>query len=77
MEEFNRKIELGQKLKLIVNKQGYNVNGLSQDMKDALKTYELHGETKEDMYKCTFCGYVSKGKYNVKRHEKEMHYYHE
>ena len=60
---FNRKIELEQKLKLIVDKHGYNVNGLSEDMKDALitydklpqhmkdllKTYELHGETKEDM----------------------------
>ena len=27
------------KLKLKVDKHGFNVNGLSQDMKDALKTY--------------------------------------
>ena len=52
-------------------------DGLSQDMKDALDTYKLYGETKEDMYKCTFCSYISKGKYNVKRHEKEIHYYDE
>ena len=51
--------------------------GLPQDLKYALKTYELHGETKEDVYKCTFCDYTSKRKYNVKRHEKAMHYYHE
>ena len=72
------KIELEPKVKSIVDKNRYNVNRLSQDMNDALKTYELHSETKEeDMYKCTFCDYASKRKFDVKRHEKTMHYYHE
>ena len=35
MKEFNRKIELGQKLKVFVNKNGYNENGLDNDMKEA------------------------------------------
>ena len=73
----NRKIEIGRKVKLIVDKHGVKRAGLSQDLKDALKTYELHGETKEDMYKCTFCGYASKRKSDVRRHEKAMHYYNE
>ena len=48
LKEFNRKIELGQKVKLIVDKHEVNVNGLSQDMKDALKTYEgLSQHTKD------------------------------
>ena len=33
MEEFERKIELGRKLKIIVNKHNFNVNGLERDMK--------------------------------------------
>ena len=77
MNEFERKMELGRKVKVIVNKHNFNVNGLEKDMKDALETYKLYGETKEDMYKCKFCSYISKGKYNVKRHEKEIHYYDE
>ena len=57
MEEFDRKMELGRYVKLVVDKNGYNVNGLDNDMKEALKTYELHGENKEeDIYKCTYCG---------------------
>ena len=44
MEEFNRKIELGQKLNKIVNKHGFNENGLRNDMKDALNTYKLYGK---------------------------------
>ena len=55
--EFNRKIELGRYVKLLVDQHGFNENGLDNDMKDALKTYELHGKTKEDMYKCTGKGY--------------------
>ena len=43
MKEFNRKIELGRKLNKIMDKHGYNENGLDNDMKVALKTYELHG----------------------------------
>ena len=46
LEEFNRKMELGRCGKLLVDKHGYNVNGLDNDMKEALKIYELHGETK-------------------------------
>jgi len=44
MEEFKRKIELGRKLKIIVNKHNFIVNGLQKDMKDALDIYELHGK---------------------------------
>ena len=44
---------------LVVDTNGYNENGLSQDMKEALKTYKLYGKTKEDMYNCTFCDYTS------------------
>ena len=44
MEEFERKIELGRKLKIIVNRHNFNVNGLEKDMKEALDTYELHGK---------------------------------
>merc|ERR1711954_26586 len=44
MEEFNRKIELGRKLNKIMDKHGYNENGLDNDMMVALKTYELRGK---------------------------------
>ena len=77
MKKINIKIEMGRKVELIVEKNRYNVNGLSQNMMEVLKIYKLHGETKEDMYKWTFCDYASRSKYNVKRHEKTMHYYHE
>ena len=40
IKELNRKIKVGVTLKLTVDKHGYNVNELSQDMKDALKTYD-------------------------------------
>ena len=57
MKEFNRKIELGQKLNKIMDKHGYNENGLDNDMMVALKTYELHGKNKEEyIYMCTYCG---------------------
>ena len=42
VNEFNRKIELGKKLKIIMNKRGFNINVLESDMKEALKTYELY-----------------------------------
>ena len=42
MKEFNRKIELGRKLNKIMDKHGYNENGLDNDMKEALKTYKLY-----------------------------------
>ena len=44
MKEFNRKIELGQKLNKIMDKHGYNENMLDNDMKEALKTYKLYGK---------------------------------
>ena len=37
-KEFNRKIELGQNLKLIVDKHGFNENGVDNELKEALKT---------------------------------------
>merc|ERR1712082_323013 len=45
-KEFNRKIELGRKLNKIVNKHEFNENifECEKDMKEALKTYELHGK---------------------------------
>ena len=49
LEEFNRKMELGRCAKLLVDEHGYNVNGLDNDMKEALKSYELHGETKSEI----------------------------
>ena len=55
MEEFNRKIEIGRKVKFILDKHGLKKVGLSHELKDALKTYGLHGETKDDMYTCTYC----------------------
>ena len=44
MEEFNRKIELGRKVKFILDTNGYNTNGLENELKEALKTFELHSE---------------------------------
>merc|ERR1719347_1120006 len=44
MDEFDRKMELGRKLNKIMDKHGYNENGLNHDMMVALKTYKLHGK---------------------------------
>merc|ERR1711954_563193 len=55
MEEFNRKIELGRKVKFIIDKHEFKKVGLSHELKDALKTYGLYGETKYDIYTCTYC----------------------
>ena len=43
-QEFERKIELGRNLKKIINEEGFNIKALSEDMKEALKTYELYGK---------------------------------
>ena len=43
-KEFNRKIELGRNLKIIVDKHGFNENIFESDMKEALQTYKLHGK---------------------------------
>ena len=45
MEEFNWEIELERCVKLGVDTNGYNENGLENELKDALKTYELHCES--------------------------------
>ena len=44
VDEFNRKIEIGRNLKLIINKHGFNMHALPENMKEALKTYELYGK---------------------------------
>ena len=44
VDEFDRKIDLGRNFKMIINKYGYNIHALSENMKDALNTYELYGE---------------------------------
>ena len=44
VDEFNRKIELGRNLKIIINKHGFNRHALPENMKEALKTYELYGK---------------------------------
>ena len=44
MKEFNRKIELGRNVKIIIKKHGFNTHGLQENMKEALKTYELYGK---------------------------------
>merc|ERR1711954_507627 len=58
LKEFDRKMERGRYVKLVVDKHGVNENGLGNDTKEALKTYELHGKNKEeeDIYKCKYCG---------------------
>ena len=42
MKEFNRKIELGRYVKLVVDTNGYNESGLDNDMMEELKTYKLY-----------------------------------
>ena len=44
VNEFNRKIELGRNFKIILKKHGFNINALPENMKEALKTYELYGK---------------------------------
>ena len=44
MKEFNRKIELGRNVKIIIKKHGFNTHGLQENMKEALNTYELYGK---------------------------------
>ena len=44
MDELERKIELGRNLQIIISKRGFNNNALPENMKDALKTYELYGK---------------------------------
>ena len=47
LEEFDRKMELGRYVKLVVDKHGYNENGLGNDTKEALKTYKLYGKNRD------------------------------
>ena len=44
LEEFKRKMELERYVKIVIDKNGSNEKGLDYDMKDALKTYKLHGK---------------------------------
>ena len=44
VNEFERKIELGRKLKIIITHRDFKINALESDMKEALKTYELYGK---------------------------------
>ena len=41
-DEFEIKIELGRQLKIIINKHGLNIHAFPENMKEALKTYELY-----------------------------------
>ena len=56
LKEFNRKMEIGRKVKFILDKHGYNENGLDNHMKEALKTYELHGKLKRICTSLYFLG---------------------
>ena len=50
IKKFERNIKLGNNLKITVDKHGYNVNELPQDMKYALKTYDkLPQHMKDDL----------------------------
>ena len=44
MEKFEKKIVLGRKLNIIIEKHDLNIHALSESMKEALKTYDLYGE---------------------------------
>ena len=44
--EFNRKIEIGRQLKIIIEKHGLNIHASAENMKDALKAYEHYGKNK-------------------------------
>ena len=56
VDEFNRKIELGRNLKIIINEENVNTHALPQNMKDALHTYELYGK-KMDMQEINWRGW--------------------
>merc|ERR1712101_69298 len=50
MQEYNRKIELGRKIKEIMDKNPqFNENGLSKDNKEALEIFNLYGKSKSNM----------------------------
>ena len=56
MEKFESKIVLGRKLNIIIEKHDLNTHALSQNMKDALKVYELYGK-KMDMEEINWKGW--------------------
>ena len=37
-------MNLTEKLKIIINKRGFNIHALPHDMKEALKTYQQYGK---------------------------------
>ena len=50
MQEYNRKIELGRKIKEIMDKNPqFNENGLSKDNKEALEIFNLYGKSRNNM----------------------------
>ena len=50
MQEYNRKIELGRKIKEIMDKNPqFNQNGLSKDNKEALEIFNLYGKSRSNM----------------------------
>ena len=56
MEKFERKIVLGRKLNIIIEKHDLNIHALPESMKEALKTYELY-EKKMDMEEINWKGW--------------------
>ena len=44
MEKFEKKIVLGRKFNIIIEKHDLNIHALSESMKEALKTYDLYGK---------------------------------
>merc|ERR1711888_378207 len=43
-QEFERKIELGRNLNKIINEEGFNIHAFRENMKEAVKTYQLYGK---------------------------------
>ena len=43
-KDFEKQIELGRNINILINEEGFNINGLSTDMKQALKAYENYAE---------------------------------
>ena len=48
-KDFERQIELGRNLKILINEEGFNINNLSTDMKEALKAYENYAQNMEEI----------------------------
>merc|ERR1712101_9716 len=67
MQEYNRKIELGRKIKEIMDKNPqFNQNGLSKDNKEALEIFNLYGKSRSNM-KVDWRGWQEEGRKDVKK----------